>query len=735
MDWMTCNGATLASIADWLGNIRPVLYAIIGLTAVIFVHELGHFTAAKLVGIRVERFAIGFGPRLFGWRGKETDYCINLFPLGGYVKMVGQEDFELEKERQPDPRAFNNKSVGARALVVAAGVTMNVIFAGLLFMVVFMNGKEFPAPQVGDVEFGSPAYGIIEPGDVYKEMDHQTVDDGLDAVLIPALTYGTEPMAVRVLRNGRDVTVNVDPQAAKVGPTEGLRTLGTEEDHTLTVADFPAAQADLVARLLKMALLSGRLDSGDVIVQAHAGDEPFRNVFFWSDLARMARDSAGQPVTLKIQRKDGTIHEAVLRCALRGPGIEAFQLLGAHPRIKVVGVSEKMPATGWLKEEDVIVNVGGIDYPLEGQVREAVRQAGDSELTLKILREGKELVVKIKPKNDLSSWLKSLPPQIGIAMEIDGDLAALGQVSADKALGNLPSGAEVLAVRLVTTRPDKAATSQPNATTRGETDHQLLTAKIQELRTVVMVPDRDTLTPLAREIETEHGPATLPNPTSRPEASSRPEAASQPEAQPLTWGRFYRDLVGAAGRRVTIEYRLYGKIATVDVDVPPLGDWQRGVTFRPVSLTGLLKPLTKLYRADNPIAAVGMGARKLSQMIVQVYVTLDRLIFRRSVSVKNLYGPIGIAVATYHTARLGMMDLLYFLAMISANLAVINFLPLPIVDGGLMIFLIAEKIRRKPVSVRVVQTTQVVGFVLIIAIFLMVMWQDIVRFILPWVFG
>jgi membrane-associated protease RseP (regulator of RpoE activity) len=533
---------------------------------------------------------------------------------------------------------------------------------------------------------------------VFLEMDNQTVDDGIDANLIPALSYGNEPMIIHVRRDNKDVWVKVDPKAAPGGRLEGLRTLGADGDFNLTVGEIPPESMKYLSKLFNIALLSGRLEVGDRIVQARPGDEPFRDVRFWSDLARMGRDSSGQNLTLKIRRKDGTTAEAVLKCELRGASTEAFQLLGAHPRVKVDGVSEKMPATGKLKEGDVILSAGGIDYPLETQIRQAVKHAGESDLTMKILRDGKEETVKIKPLQDWLSWLENQPPKIGILMTVDGDLAALGQVSTDKALGNLPSGAEIMAVRLVTTQPEKRSTTQPSAATRPEPAIPLASSQSDSASTG---------------------------------ATSRPAVASQPEAKPLTWSQFYRSLVAAAGHKVVIVYRLYGKVDTATVDVPPLDDWQKGVTFRPVPLIGLLEPLTKMFRADNPIAAVGMGARKLSQMIVQVYVTLDRLIFRQSVGVKQLYGPIGIAVATYHTAKLGMMDLFYFLAMISANLAVINFLPLPIVDGGLMAFLIAEKIRGKPVSVRVVQISQVVGIVLILGLFLMVTWQDIVRFILP----
>ena len=77
----------------WSEWLWPILQFLVGLGLVIFVHELGHFTVAKAVGIRVEQFALGFGPRLFGFKRGETDYRVNIVPMGGYVKMTGQEDF------------------------------------------------------------------------------------------------------------------------------------------------------------------------------------------------------------------------------------------------------------------------------------------------------------------------------------------------------------------------------------------------------------------------------------------------------------------------------------------------------------------------------------------------------------------------------------------------------------------------------------------------------------------
>jgi regulator of sigma E protease len=106
---------------------------------------------------------------------------------------------------------------------------------------------------------------------------------------------------------------------------------------------------------------------------------------------------------------------------------------------------------------------------------------------------------------------------------------------------------------------------------------------------------------------------------------------------------------------------------------------------------------------------------------------MERMIFTRSVGVENISGPLGIIDMGGKVARAGIIDFIFFMAIISANLAVINFLPLPIVDGGLMIFLIIEKIKGSPVSLRVQVATQMIGLFLIIGIFLFVTFNDAMR--------
>jgi len=158
--------------------LTSILSFIFVLGLLIFVHELGHFITAKLVGIRVERFSLGFPPRMFGFKYGETDYCISWLPLGGYVKMSGMIDESLDDTIKGEPWEFASKPVWQRSIVISAGSIMNfitaiVIYAGL----VYFNGIGEPVgATVGEVLSGKPAETIgLQVGDVITEVDGQPV--------------------------------------------------------------------------------------------------------------------------------------------------------------------------------------------------------------------------------------------------------------------------------------------------------------------------------------------------------------------------------------------------------------------------------------------------------------------------------------------------------------------------------------------------------------------------------
>src|SRR5207253_196849 len=155
-------------------GLVAIAKAALGLSLVVFLHELGHFLAAKWCDVHVTTFSIGFGPAIPGCHFKrgETTYKLALFPLGGYVQMVGQVDGDEGSDgSEDDPRSFRNKTVGQRMLIISAGVIMNVILAVVCFVVVFRGpGKDRIAGVIGAVETGAPAfkYGLRSGAEILQ---------------------------------------------------------------------------------------------------------------------------------------------------------------------------------------------------------------------------------------------------------------------------------------------------------------------------------------------------------------------------------------------------------------------------------------------------------------------------------------------------------------------------------------------------------------------------------------
>jgi len=174
----------------------------------IFPHELGHFLAAKASGMRVERFSIGFGPKIWGVKRKETEYVISLFPIGGYVKIAGMAPGE---ENVKD--GFYSKPLSRKIAVVISGSLMNFIVSILLFSLIFMIGFEvvdFERPVVGSVIKGSPAEEVgIKPGDKIVSINGVKIEKWQD---IAKFVQKEEELEISVLRKNSVLSFKIQPR-------------------------------------------------------------------------------------------------------------------------------------------------------------------------------------------------------------------------------------------------------------------------------------------------------------------------------------------------------------------------------------------------------------------------------------------------------------------------------------------------------------------------------------------
>ncbi|MEJ2183129.1 MAG: RIP metalloprotease RseP [Nitrospirota bacterium] len=196
-----------------------LLYAVILLGILIFVHELGHFLFAKVVGVKVEKFSLGFGPKLVGMKRGETEYMISAFPLGGYVKMLGEspgEEAERPLSEEDRRRAFNHQPVWKRFLIVFSGPVFNIVFAAVVFILLFMSGVPVLKSEVGEVMEGTPAAQAgLQKGDEIVSIDGTPITEwsGMSAVI--QKSPGKE-LALTVKRDGRTLTLTITPEKKTV---------------------------------------------------------------------------------------------------------------------------------------------------------------------------------------------------------------------------------------------------------------------------------------------------------------------------------------------------------------------------------------------------------------------------------------------------------------------------------------------------------------------------------------
>jgi regulator of sigma E protease len=268
-----------------------ILYFIVALGLLVFIHEFGHFIVAKVQGIGVEKFSLGFGPKLFGFRWGETEYLVSALPLGGYVKLHGEE---ADAEAPKDKRSYSQRPIRQRIGVVFAGPFMNLLLALLLMPAVFMLGRLEPIfmeqkPVVVGVRKDSPAAKIeLKKGDEIVAVNNETMEtwkEFLDFVLL----HGSEEVELKVRRGetvfSRRVTIGVSPetQAGMLG-IEPAYFIGNE-----AVVDEVAPGSPAAASGLK---------PGDEILRIDAAP-----VESWTDMSEKVEASGGKKLAITVRRK------------------------------------------------------------------------------------------------------------------------------------------------------------------------------------------------------------------------------------------------------------------------------------------------------------------------------------------------------------------------------------------------------------------------------------------------
>jgi regulator of sigma E protease len=266
-----------------------VIYFILLVGVLIFVHELGHFAWAKFFGVRVLKFSLGFGPTIAGFKRGGTEYVIAAIPLGGYVRMLGEGPNDVLSEADQG-HAFNHQALWKRTIIMCAGPAMNLLFPVALFFVVFLGDTESIPAVIGTVYPERPAAGALEPGDRVVRANGEAITTFYELGEIIDESAGEEIDLV-VERDGERRTVRVTPETVTVrgllDREERVGQIGITPHHPLAVIGVTSPSSPAAAAGLRT---FDRLVVADVFVDR------------WVDLEDALRHNRGNGVTYRTLR-------------------------------------------------------------------------------------------------------------------------------------------------------------------------------------------------------------------------------------------------------------------------------------------------------------------------------------------------------------------------------------------------------------------------------------------------
>jgi regulator of sigma E protease len=671
---------------SWTGDVMGYVWAIVALGMVIFVHELGHFVVAKLAGVKCDKFYLGFdigGLKLLKFTWGETEYGIGILPLGGYVKMLGQEDNparlreEMERARVPsgdgaaataetsvasslppapsyDPRSYLAKSVPVRMAIISAGVIMNVIFAFVIAAVAYWIGVKHVACGVGEVVAGGPAWKAdLRAGDEILKINDEPVTRFMEVQAKISLGNNLEKgVRIEVRRPSEPqrapFTVTVMPTLRRL-PSIGVL---SPRDTTLYSEGQPVIPATAAAEA------QPALKSADRIVEIDG-----RRVTQAGDIEVAQALNTDKNLQLTVLRAQGPEKSAAeQKIAVTVPP-RPMRTVGLVMNMgEITGVQAGSPAEkAGVQPGDQILQIDGRDPGDPLTLSERLPPAGDVA-TLTVSRKGAKEPLKLEvtlrrddrietpilPKSSVSA------PALGIAYRVLNRVQAVDEGSpADKAgvrPGEMLTGTEL-------SPPEK------------------LPAGMERKPGVFKVSFSD---------------------------------------EERNWPYFFH-LMQDALPGSTVQLTFDNK-HTVTLEPVAAKNW-----FNP-DRGFLLDPKLVNQRATSLTEALRLGYAETLDATTMVFGVLGKL--GTQISPRELSGPVGILNMASRAAQEGLTRLLLFLCMISANLAVINFLPIPLLDGGHMVFLAYEGIRGRPASERVQLVLTYIGLVFLLTLMVWVLGLD-----------
>lgn len=729
-------GLCLIAVTWDLSLLVVILEVAIALGMVIFVHELGHFLVAKACGVKCEKFYLGFD--IWGWKlGKfrwgETEYGIGILPLGGYVKMLGQEDNparlreEIQRAKQQalggtgilpapgealadrqchppvdvaaaeralfDPRSYLAKSVPKRMAIISAGVIMNVIFAFLCATIAYPLGVKQIAAGVGLVLPGEAAWRAgLRVGDQIQQINGEKVSRFGDVLKNISLGDNiAEGVPIVVRRSGvpQPLTMTVFPDHKGLRPTIGVSNPWTSTLNSQWPPTLPGSPAWQAAPKFQGGDRIVKIDDEPIesYVQIHAylaaHPEKTLKVGIQRPLDKKGSD-ASEPASDAVGHRDAdrpknAAPPTALTIDVAPNPMRQLGLQMAMGELSAIQTDSPAAKAG-LRKGDLIEQVDGEPVGDPMTLPERLRRRAGQTVTLTVRRQGTDDPIRIEVPLRRADWYEQpvaegspmSVPELGIAYRV---LNRVEEVAAGSpaAKAGLRAG-DVIAQAIILPPAEETSEKQ----------------NVNQLRKLFMA---------IRQFLFGEDQATV-----------------QFGPKQKNWPFFMYVLQSLApGSRVELVLEDQRKVTLEPEQSAAWFNPDRGFRFDPEEFTETAHSLGQ---------AVELGWRETAESLTLVLAFLRNL-GTQQISPRALGGPGTIAKVAGQAAYEGLPTLLIFLTMLSANLAVLNFLPIPLLDGGHMLFLAWEGIRGKPADERVQMALTYLGFIFIVGLMIWVIGLDV----------
>lgn len=596
-----------------LGMSGNIILVIIGICFLIFIHELGHFLVAKKIGVRVLAFSLGFGPAILRKKIGETEYKISLIPLGGYVKLAGEQKGEESKGEEWE---FASKKPWQRAAVLIAGVAFNTVLAFVAFVIAFRIGVPFDTAEVGQTMPGGPAWEVdIRPGDKIVKVNNILNPDFEDLFISIALNNSPEGVDLGIEREGKIFDVNVVPKYNQRGGVQRIgiapaKSLEIYKIYAIEDSDSPAQKAGLQV--------------GDKVIAVNG-----KKINTENDFREIEGGSLGKELIITVLRDSERIDLKIT------PSAVARLMIGLScATSKIDGIKKDSLADSiGLKRGDEIVKVNTQDVKGFSELNNALNNSQDGKITLEVVRGNSRKIL---------------------------DLTKSGEETVKKFFDGIFPYYELIVDSMVEGFPAEKKGIKPG----------------------------DRITSIDGESISE-------------------------------WDQLLQLVTGSQGEELEIAWMRDGK--EFSKKIKPIKDEENAQ-----GQIGVMFKTKKIIRKYGLTESCVVGMHKTVVNVKRIYLTIRGFISKK-ISTKALGGPILIAQASYASAQSGIGKLMYFLAIISINLAVLNILPVPVLDGGHLLFLGIEKIKGSPVSERVLAIANYIGLALVLSLMIYVTRNDILR--------